>query len=99
MKYFFFYGYLKKAPPVPEDIMKSHIAYSQKAMDDNLILMTSIKTDQTGALFIMKANSSKKINDYLSNEPLKLNNIQDYKVIEFEPHYFNKSLDKWFIDN
>ena len=99
MKYFFVEGYLKKAPPVPEDIMKSHIAYSQKAMDDNLILMTSIKTGQTGALFIMKANSSKKINDYLSNEPLKLNNIQDYKVIEFEPHYFNKSLDKWFIDN
>ena len=39
MKYFFVEGYLKKAPPVPEDIMKSHIAYSQKAMDDNLILM------------------------------------------------------------
>ena len=48
---------------------------------------------------LILTTTAKKINDYLSNEPLKLNNIQDYKVIEFEPHYFNKSLDKWFIDN
>ncbi|WP_455537779.1 YciI family protein [Terrisporobacter sp.] len=98
MKYFFIEGTLKQSLPVPENIMQAHIAYSKKAMDNNLILMTATKTNQSGALFIMKAKSLKEIDDYLSNEPLKLNNIQNYKITQFKPSYFNKSLDKWFAE-
>lgn len=96
MKYFFVEGTIKQSHPITEDIMQSHIAYSKKAMDSNLILMTATKANKSGALFIMKAKSTKEIDDYLHNEPLKLNNIQDYKVIQFKPSYFNKFLDKWF---
>ena len=52
----------------------------------------------SGPFFIMKSKSFNEINDYLSCEPLNLNDIQDYKITEFKTHYFNKSLDTWFIE-
>ena len=76
--------------------MKEHMAYTQKAMDEGLILMSGLKDDMSGAVFIMKTDSFEKINTYLSNEPFKIYGIQDYSVIEFSAHYFNESPNKWF---
>ena len=91
MKYFFVEGILKKSPPIPENIMQDHINYSKKAMDN-------FREISNSTIFIMKSKSFNEINDYLSCEPLNLNDIQDYKITEFKTHYFNKSLDTWFIE-
>lgn len=96
MKYFIVEGLLKNSEPVDEHIMKEHMAYSKKAMDDGLILMSGLKANMSGGLFIMKSESLEQVQDYLSAEPFKLANIQDYRVIEFSPHYFNQSPSEWF---
>lgn len=96
MKYFIIEGILKKSEPIDENIMKAHMAYSKEAMDKGLILMSGLKSNMSGGLFIMKSESLEKVEEYLSSEPFKLANIQDYHVIEFSPHYFNQSPDKWF---
>lgn len=98
MKYFIIEGILKNQDKMNDTIMKNHMSYTQKAMDNNLILLSGLKTDMSGGLFIMKANSIDDIYSYLSNEPFKINNIQDYNVTEFSPHYFNESLNTWFIN-
>lgn len=96
MKYFIVEGILKNPDKVDENIMKEHMAYTQKAMDNGLILTSGLKSDMSGGVFIMKSESIEIINDYLSNEPFKKYEIQDYKLIEFEPHYFNQSPSEWF---
>ncbi len=96
MKYFMVEGILKNPDKVDENIMKEHMIYSQKAMDNGLILMSGLKSDMSGGVFIMKSESIEIVNEYLENEPFKRNDIQDYKVIEFEPHYFNQSPSEWF---
>ena len=96
MKYFIVEGMIKNQNPVDENTMKEHMAYSQKAMDKGLILMSGLKSNMSGGVFIMKAESIEKVEDYLSQEPLKLSGIQDYRVIEFAPHYFNQSPSEWF---
>lgn len=98
MKYFIVQGTIKNQDKMNDSIMKEHMAYSQKAMDDGLILMSGLKSDITGGVFIMKADSIDKVENYLSNEPLKVNDIQDYTVIEFSPHYFNQSPNEWFTN-
>lgn len=95
MKYFIVEGIIKNSELMKENIMKEHMGYSQKAMDEGLILMSGLKSDMSGGLFIMKAESLEKVENYLSAEPLKVNNIQDYKVTEFSPHYFNESPNIW----
>lgn len=45
----------------------------------------------------MKSESQEQIEDYLSNEPFKKYNIQEYKVTSFQPHYVNEDL-KEFLE-
>ena len=96
MKYFIVEGTLKKQEKVDESIMKEHMAYTQKAMDTGLILMSGLKADMSGGIFVMKSESIEKLEEYLSSEPFKVSGIQDYKVIELSAHYFNQSPSKWF---
>ena len=96
MKYFIVEGNLKSSDPIDDNIMKEHMNYSGKAMKEGSILMTGLKEDMSGVVFIMKAENPEKVEEYLSKEPLKIHDIQDYKVTEFSPHYFNESPKEWF---
>lgn len=92
MKYFIIEGTITNPDRMNDDILKEHMAYSQKAMDKGLIVMSGLKSDMSGGLSMMRAESMEMIEDYFSNEPLKVNGIQEYKISEFNAHYFNQSL-------
>lgn len=96
MKYFIVEGILKNIDKMNDNIMKEHMAYTQKAMDVGLILMSGLKKDMSGGIFIMKSESVEKVEEYLHNEPFNKYGIQDYKITDFEPHYFNESPKAWF---
>lgn len=96
MKYFIVEGILQDSDKINDSIMKEHMAYTQRAMEAGMILTSGLKSDMSGGIFVMKAESLDKIEAYLSNEPFKVYGIQNYKTIEFEPHYFNESPSEWF---
>ena len=96
MKYFIIEGFLKAADKISDDIMKEHMAYTGKAIEAGMILTSGLKADMSGGIFVMKADDLKEIEVYLSKEPFKVYGIQDYKITEFEPHYFNQSPSEWF---
>ncbi|GAB6169577.1 hypothetical protein JCM1393_20370 [Clostridium carnis] len=97
MKHFIVEGTIINQHLINDNIMKEHMLYSQKAMNKGLILMSGLKSDMSGGLFFMKAESIEKVEDYLSLEPLKVYGIQEYKIMEFSPHYFNQLPNEWFI--
>lgn len=99
MKYFIVEGTLINPDSINDDIMKEHMAYSQKAMDQGLIMMSGLKEDMSGGIFMMKGESMKEVEDYLHFEPFKVNKIQEYKVIEFTPHFINPSPKEWSSDH
>ena len=96
MKYFIVQGILKDTEKMTDDIMKEHMVYTKKAMDSGDILMSGLKSDMSGGLFIIKSESLEKLQAYLSNEPFYVYKLQDYVVTEFTPHYCNKSPEEWF---
>ncbi|MGV1064900.1 YciI family protein [Clostridium perfringens] len=96
MKYFIVEGLLKDSDKINEEIMKEHMAYNQRAMDEGIILVSGLKSDMSGGIFVIKAESVEKLEDYLSKEPFKLYGIQGYKFVEFNAHYFNPSPNEWF---
>ena len=58
-------------------------------MSLDLILMSTLKADMNGGLFIM----IEMVEKYLTAESFKVAGIQAYRGIEFaSPHYFNQSL-------
>lgn len=96
MKYFMIEGTILDADIMTDEIMKEHMAYTQKAMDDGTTLISGLKTDMSGGVFIMSADSTEKIESYLSHEPFKIHGIQEYRIIEFDCHYFNPGPAEFF---
>lgn len=100
MKYFVVEGTIKDSSKMNDAILKEHMAYTQKAMDEGLILMSTLKVDMSGGLFIIKSKSLETLEEYLVAEPLKVAGIQDYKAMEFSSaHYLNQSFMEWFEGN
>ena len=96
MKYFVIEGTINKSVPIDENIMNEHIAYSTTAVDAGLILVSGLKSDESGGLSIMKAESLEKVEAYLSADPLKISGIQEYRVMELTPHYVQPIANEWF---
>lgn len=71
MKYFIVEGILKDSDKINEDIMKEHMAYTQKAMDEGMILVSGLKSDMSGGIFVIKTEYVEKLESYLSKEPFK----------------------------
>lgn len=96
MKHFIIEGIIRNPERMNDEIMKEHMKYTQKAMDSGLILVSGLKSDMSGGIFMMRSESVEILENYLNNEPFKVYGIQDYKIIEFSAHYFNQNLNEWF---
>ncbi|BBF43403.1 hypothetical protein lbkm_2091 [Lachnospiraceae bacterium KM106-2] len=96
MKYYVVEGSLKNQEKMTDEIMKEHMAYTGKRMEDGRILLSGLKKDMSGGIFIMKAESREELESYLEQEPFHQNGIQDYKVTEFDAHYFKTENETWF---
>lgn len=96
MKYFVVEGTIIDPKKMNDEIMKKHMVYTQKAMDSGIILTSGLKEDMSGGLFIIKSETIENLEDYLNNEPFKLNGIQKYKIIEFNSHFAHESSKEWF---
>ncbi|MBQ9013422.1 MAG: hypothetical protein IJ094_07720 [Bacilli bacterium] len=95
MKYFVVEGNLH-VDKIDDDLMQEHMAYTQKKIDEGVILTSGLKSDMSGGLFIIKSNSIENLSEYLDNEPFKKAGAQSYKVIEFTSHYINEKVKSWF---
>ncbi|MCR1949826.1 YciI family protein [Clostridium sp. DSM 100503] len=96
MKYFIIEGKLNTTVEIDESVMNAHIAYSQKAIEKGVTLITGLKEDMSGGVLIMKANSLEEIENYLNSDPLKTAGSQEYRILEFTPHYTLPQTNEWF---
>lgn len=96
MKYFIIKGTITNPEMMNNETLKEHINYTNKEIEIGNILFTSLKSDNSGGLFMIKADSKEYVEKYLSNEPLMNHGIQEYKITEINPHYINEDAKKWF---
>ena len=89
MKKFWIQGTIINEKKMNDEIMKEHMAYTQKAMESGRIIMSGLKADYSGGICMMIANDIEEVNTYLIHEPLAKNNIQEYSVVEFDTHFLN----------
>lgn len=96
MKYFIVEGNIKTMKGMSESLLKEHMAYTQKSIDEGNYLFSGLKSDQTGGIFIMKASSKESLLLYLQEEPFYKAGIQTYTVKEFDVHYTYSDIEEWF---
>lgn len=95
MIYFTVIGTLENLKNMNDSIMEEHKAYTQKAMDEGMILLSGLKTDQSGGMFIIKAESVEQLEAYVYNEPFYVQGIQTYTYQAFDVHYINAEPNDW----
>ena len=61
MQFFIVEGVLKKPELMNDTLLKEHISYTQKAMQKELYLLSGLKEDQTGGIFINKGRKQRKL--------------------------------------
>ncbi|MDD6771371.1 hypothetical protein [Inconstantimicrobium porci] len=97
MKYFIIEGIITNPELMNDETLKEHISYTNKEIEKGNILFTSLKSDNSGGMFMIKADTKEYVENYLSNEPLNNHGIQEYKITEITPHYINLSAKEWFV--
>ena len=100
MKYFMIESTFNDPLPVDENALKKsideHVKYLQKGFDEGWILVSGPKALTGGGVILMKSSSLKEVEDYFSNDPMKIAGIQEYKIIEFKLHECQSEIKKWF---
>lgn len=92
MKYFLVHGKVKDASKINGQLMKEHLAYTQKTVDINMALFVSLYPDRKGGVSIMQAENIDVISEYFKNEPFRLNGIQEYEITEISPQMVNPDI-------
>lgn len=95
MRYFMIEGSIQEAEKMTQRIMNEHMAYTQKAMDDGMVLMSGLKSNKNGCIFLMKSETQDTIEAYLAHEPFHVHGIQTYTIVEFRAHYVNSAIKQW----
>ena len=100
MKYYVVEGTFINDMPVSNDelqkAIEKHIAFLQKGFDDGTILVSGPKVGVGGGIIMMKARSLEEVKTYLSEDPLDILGIQEYRIIEFKLHDCQPFLKEWF---
>ena len=65
MRYFLVEGIIRAAENMDDAIMKQHMAYTQKAMDQGSILISGLKADMGGGVFIIMTGTADQLEEYI----------------------------------
>jgi uncharacterized protein YciI len=100
MKYFIVEGTFKESMSIGKNefqkVIGEHHAFLQKGLDEGFILASGPKVNVGGGVIIIKGQSLVDIENYLSEDPLKISGIQEYKIVEFKLHDCQTMLKEWF---
>lgn len=95
MRLYLVEGTITHADKMTDDIMSEHKKYTQKWMDEGKILLSSLKSDMSGGLFIAKVNDEAILQSFLDEEPFFCHDIQTYTIQPIDVHYMNEDLSNW----
>jgi len=76
-------------------ILASHREFLQNGYDSNRILMSGPQNPKTGGIVIARGESEENLLNFFSNDPYKLNQVAEYRFIEFNPVKHQPFLTDW----
>ncbi|MEM8523040.1 MAG: YciI family protein [Bacteroidota bacterium] len=68
-----------------DEYLEEHIDYLKKQYDNGAFIASGRKVPRTGGIILSKLESKEGLLQILNEDPFKMNNLADYKIIEFIP--------------
>jgi len=73
----------------------AHRAYLQTGYDRGLMLASGPQEPRVGGILLMRAAAREEIEQFLADDPFKLQGLATYRLIEFNPVKFQPFLQEW----
>jgi uncharacterized protein YciI len=78
-----------------QDVLPAHRAFLGEGYAKGLLLMSGPQEPKTGGMVVARARDDSEIKDYFANDPYKINNLAEYRFVEFTPVKFNELIKNW----
>lgn len=96
MKYFLIEGIVTHPERMTEKIMQEHQDYTSILMKDGKVLFSSLKSDMSSSITVVKSETEQIIQSFYKEDPFFKNNIITYSISELDIHYNVSDAQNWF---
>ncbi|MEM9919890.1 MAG: YciI family protein [Bacteroidota bacterium] len=76
-----------------DEYLEAHIDYLKQQYADKTFIASGRKIPRTGGMILSKINSKEELLEILAKDPFKMNDLADYKIVEFIPSMTSKEFE------
>lgn len=77
------------------DLVGEHRKFLDEGYKSKLLLLSGPQNPKTGGIVIARAEDEKEIKEFFRNDPYNLNNVAEYRFIEYTPVKFQEIVKEW----
>ena len=96
MKYFLIEGIVTNPEKMTEKMMQEHQEYTCMLMKEGKVLFSSLKSDMSSSVTVVKSETEQIIEDFYREDPFFKNNVITYSISELDIHYKVSYAENWF---
>lgn len=96
MKYFLIEGIVTHPEKMTEKMMQEHQDYTGLLMKEGKVLFSSLKSDMSASVTVLKSETEQIVQDFYREEPFFKNNVITYSISELDIHYNVSDAENWF---
>ena len=85
----------KKPLEVVDAHLEEHVRFLEEGYLNNYFIVSGRKNPRTGGVLFSQLNDHKKLDAFIKLDPFYINDIADYKIIEFIPGKFHSDFSKF----
>ena len=79
-----------------EEVLPTHRAYLQTGYDSGLLLGSGPQIPRQGGILIARAPTRADLEAFIAQDPYRLQDLADYRLIEFQPVKHQPWAAEWF---
>jgi len=79
-----------------EETVAAHRAHLQSGYEQGLLLASGPQIPRTGGILLARAPSREVLEDFIARDPYRLQELADYRLIEFQPVKQQSWAENWF---
>src|ERR1700756_2832432 len=79
-----------------EETVPAHRAHLQTGYEQGLLLASGPQLPRTGGILLARAPSREVLEDFIARDPYRVQDLADYRLIEFQPVKHQPWTADWF---
>lgn len=96
MKYFLIEGTVTNPEKMTETLMAEHQAHTGRLMKEGSVLFSSLKSDMSASVTVVKAEEERKVREFYNQDPFLKNGVLIYHITELQIHFHVQDAGAWF---